>query len=494
MEPALLGALSAHAGNRPAAPALRQGEYVLSYRELLEEIERVQGRLRGERFGLLLANHPAWAVLDLALLRGGKLCVPLPPFFSAVQLRHSIADAGLDTLVTDQPQVVTELCGLQPERSVWVAGRGLAVFRLDPKVRPELPSGVVKVTYTSGTTGNPKGVCLTWDAIQPVVDALRAAGEVDQSDVALTLLPLSTLLENIGSLYVPLQAGALAALPSPAETGLRGAAGLDSRRLLDCLGRYQPTGVILIPQLLQALVEAVEAGLPLPKSLRFAAVGGAPVARRLMVRAQAVGLPVYQGYGLSEAASVVALNRPGRNRPGSVGRPLPHLRLRIAGDGEVLVAGTLFSGYLGETGPDLGRGPLQDWATGDLGYLDSDGYLYLTGRKRHVFITSFGRNVAPEWVECELQAQPAIAQSAVFGEARAFNVAVIVPRPGYTPSAVERAVAAVNASLPDYARVHRYLLTGQPFSTDNGLLTGTGRVRRERVDQHYRQALEAFYQ
>jgi len=155
--------------------------------------------------------------------------------------------------------------------------------------------------------------------------------------------------------------------------------------------------------------------------------------------------------------------------------------------------GSLFSGYLGEPGADPGGGPLEEWATGDLGYLDPDGYLYLTGRKRHVFITSFGRNVAPEWVECELQAQPAIAQSAVFGEARPFNVAVIVPRPGCTPAAVERAVTAANAGLPDYARVRRYLLAAQSFSITNGMLTGTGRVRREQVGQQYRQAFEALY-
>jgi len=493
MEPPLLEVLSAHARARPGAPALRHGEDTLSYRELVEEITRVQAQLKGERFGLWLGNHPAWAVLDLALLRGGKLSVPLPPFFSPGQMGHSITDAGLDAVITDQPQLMSELCGRQPERSIWVAGRSLELFRLEPQVRPGLPSGVVKVTYTSGSTGHPKGVCLRWEAIQAVVDSLSAATAVDRRDVALALLPLSTLLENIGSLYVPLQAGALAVLPGAAETGLRGAAGLDSKRLFDCLERYRPSGLILTPQLLQALVEAGEAGQPMPSSLRFAAVGGAPVATQLLTRAQTLGLPVHQGYGLSEAASVVTLNHPGGDRLGSVGRPLPHLGLRISPEGEVLVAGTLFSGYLGETGPELDGGPLPEWATGDLGYLDPEGYLYLTGRKRHVFITSFGRNVAPEWVECELQAQPAIAQSAVFGEARPFNVAVIVPRTGYAPGTVQRAVAAVNAGLPDYARIRRYLLSTQPFSVANGLLTGTGRVRRYQVEQTYRQALEAIY-
>ncbi len=493
MELPLLAALSVHAQGRPDAPALRQGDQVLSYGELAAEIDRVRAQLQGERYGLLLDNQPAWAVLDLALLGARKLCVPLPGFFSPAQLRHAIADAGLDCLITDQPQRVSELCGQKMKRTISVAGRDLALFRLAPQPRRALASTLVKVTYTSGTTGTPKGVCLTWDALQPVVDALGAAGEVDRRDVALALLPLSTLLENIGSLYVPLRAGAQAVLPSLAETGLLGAAGLDPQRLLACLDRYRPSGLILIPQLLQALVEAGEAGLGLPPSLRFVAVGGAPVAERLLARARALGLPVYQGYGLSEAASVVSLNRPGADRPGSVGRPLPQLSLRIAADGEVILAGTLFSGYLGDTGVDREGRPRLEWATGDLGYLDADGYLYLTGRKRNLFITSFGRNLAPEWVECELQAQPAIGQAAVFGEARPFNVAVIVARPGHTRSAVARALATANASLPDYARIRRFVLAGQPFSAANGLLTGTGRVRREQVEHYYREALEAFY-
>ena len=163
---------------------MRQGDQFLSYGELVAAVERVREQLQGERFGLLLDNQPAWAVLDLALLGARKLCVPLPGFFSPGQLRHAVADAGLDCLLTDQPQRVSELCGRSVERSVSVAGRELALFRLAPRPRRARAGALVKVTYTSGTTGKPKGVCLSWDAIQPVVDALGAAGEVDRRDVA----------------------------------------------------------------------------------------------------------------------------------------------------------------------------------------------------------------------------------------------------------------------------------------------------------------------
>jgi long-chain acyl-CoA synthetase len=237
------------------------------------------------------------------------------------------------------------------------------------------------------------------------------------------------------------------------------------------------------------LVEIATAGGELPDSLRFIAVGGAPVSRRLLERAQALGLPVFEGYGLSEAASVVTLNTPQAHQLGSVGKPLPHVRLRIAEDGEIHVAGAVCAGYLGE--PD--GVPGDDWPTGDIGYLDAEGFLHLTGRKKHIFITAFGRNVSPEWVEREVLVEPAIAQVVVFGEARPFNAAIIVPRPGSAIQAVRAAIDATNRRLPDYARIRRFLLAEEPFSVENGLLTGTARPRRAEIAARYAESIQSLY-
>ncbi|NIP72161.1 MAG: long-chain fatty acid--CoA ligase [Gammaproteobacteria bacterium] len=134
-------------------------------------------------------------------------------------------------------------------------------------------------------------------------------------------------------------------------------------------------------------------------------------------------------------------------------------------------------------------------AHGRLGHLDAAGHLYLTGRKRNLFITAFGRNVAPEWVEAELAAQPAIAQAAVFGEGRAFNTAVLVPRsgPGEAHEALAMAVAAANRALPAYARIDRWLVTDVPFTAANGQATANGRLRREAIYDRYRERIGAFY-
>jgi long-subunit acyl-CoA synthetase (AMP-forming) len=209
-----------------------------------------------------------------------------------------------------------------------------------------------------------------------------------------------------------------------------------------------------------------------------------------MDRARQRGLPVYEGYGLSECASVTTLNTFTDWRRGSVGRPLPHLQLRITDDGEVLVAGNLFAGYLGEPAPQTDHGW---WRTGDMGYLDDDGFLFLTGRRRNVFITAFGRNVSPEWVERELVLEGPIAQAAVFGEARPWNAAVLVPAFGADSGELAAAVAHANQGLPDYARITEWIIADQPFTPDNGQLSGTGRIRRHVIHQTYEQQIESLY-
>jgi len=211
------------------------------------------------------------------------------------------------------------------------------------------------------------------------------------------------------------------------------------------------------------------------------AVGGARVSPHLLARADAVGLPVFEGYGLSECASVVALNRPGAVRPGSVGKPLPHVQVRIANDGEVLVAGSTLLGYL-EEAPVTGEW----WATGDLGHLDEEGYLYLDGRSKHQFITSFGRNVNPEWVESELTQGGVIAQAFVHGEALPHNLALLWPLdPAASDEAIEQAVRHCNAQLPDYAHVHAWRRLPAPLSPIDETLTANGRPRREAILQRY---------
>lgn len=467
-------------------PALYDGERTYSYSELSSTVEATASRLLdsgAKTVGIAMDNCPLWGALDLAILHAGLICVPLPTFFSPAQLAHVVRDSGIDAILTDRKDFFAELLG---DKVLFVEEResafgSYAEFRC-AAVPAKMPAGTVKITYTSGTTGEPKGVCLSRRSIEAVSQSLLQASNANAGYRYLSVLPLSTLLENIGALYVPLLAGAACHLLPLKDVGLDGAARFDAGKTVRAFEKFRANCAILTPQLLQAMV-ALERPLP---ELRYLAVGGAPVSKRLLERALDLGIPVFEGYGLSECASVVSLNTREATRIGSAGKPLPHVDLKFAEDGEILARGAVMLGYCGGEAIDAES----FWPTGDTGYLDEEGFLHLTGRKKNIFITSFGRNVAPEWVESELTIHPAIAQAAVFGEGRPWNVAVIVPR---DPSFVGDAVRQANESLPDYARIEKWLIAEEPFLPQNGQLTINGRLRRDAIWPRYREKIEALY-
>jgi long-subunit acyl-CoA synthetase (AMP-forming) len=468
---------------RGPQPRILSGHTTLSARALSEQEKQLAHALDAHglrRIASRLDNGPPWLALDLAIRRAHGVHVPLPTFFSASQVTHALGSSGAHAVVTAEGDGMP--IGASP-RDRLALGEGLVAWRLHAS-QPVLPDGTACITYTSGTTGLAKGVCLDADSLLTVAASLVDAARPISPRRHLCLMPLSTLLENVSGLYAALLSEAQIAVPPLAEIGYTGATGLDVPRLLACLHRYRPESAILLPQLLLALVTAAEQGHALPSSLRFLAVGGGRVGPRLLARAAALGLPVYEGYGLTEFASVVCLNRPGALRPGSVGRPLPHATVTVVA-GELHVDGVRCLGYLGEPGPP--PGPI---ATGDLGHIDDEGFVHVTGRSKNVFITAFGRNVSPEWVESELVQHPAFAQAVVWGEARSSNVAVVWPRrAGLGEAALQAALGEVNAGLPDYAQVRELVIADAPFSAADGLLTGNGRPRRDAILLRYADAI-----
>ena len=216
------------------------------------------------------------------------------------------------------------------------------------------------------------------------------------------------------------------------------------------------------------------------------AVGGARVSAALLARADRLGLPVHEGYGLTECASVVALNTPDARRVGSVGKPLTHVDLAIDGGGEIHVGGPALGGYIG------GEHTPKRFPTGDLGILDADGFLHITGRRKNVFITSFGRNVSPEWVEGEVCDGSSIVQAAVFGEARPWkSPSWCLARGGRAE--IQATIDAANRRLPDYARVARLPRCRRALHPVNGQSTSNGRTRRAAIWTRYCMRIAALY-
>jgi long-chain acyl-CoA synthetase len=436
--------------------------------ELDERVERLAGvlleaRPRPRVVGLASDNGPDWVVADLAAQKADVVLVPLPAFFTPAQIEHAVSESGMDSVIG------ARLRGFSPAGGL----AGLSWWRR-MALPAAFPRGTAKVTFTSGTTGAPKGVPLTSAQQWAVARALAEVTCELRLKRHLCLLPLAVLLENVAGVYAPLAAGMELCVPPLAEIGVRGSSSFDPHACLAAIERWRADSVILLPQMLAALAAALERGAPAPKSLKFAAVGGAKASPALIHRARALGLPAYEGYGLSECASVVALNVPGADRVGSVGRVLPHAQVELH-EGEIHVKT---------------RGVWH--ATGDLGRMDPDGFLYIDGRRKHVLITSYGRNVSPEWPEAELLAGPAIAQAAVFGEAQPRLCALVVPADGASAAAVEAQVRAANARLPDYAQIGAWLRADVPFTPQNGFATANGRARREALWKTYGERLDGL--
>jgi long-subunit acyl-CoA synthetase (AMP-forming) len=491
----VIAAIVRHAAAHPRRAALTDGARDMTYADLHHAAGTVAALLRARTsraVALHLDNAPAWVVADLALIAARLPCVPLPGFFSSLQLAHAVCDAGVECVITDQPARCLEYLsagGLAAVRDpdLLVAGLPLACIRIPAPSVTTLPAGTQKVTYTSGTTGSPRGVCLDGDALSAVARSLGTACGLGARDRHLSVLPLATLLENVG-IYASLISGACCVLPPLQEIGFQGATGIRAERLIAALSRHGATTAIVVPQLLQALIAQIESGSAAPAALRFLAVGGAVVAPALLARAAALGLPAYEGYGLSECASVLTLNTPGANLPGSVGRPLPHVAIEIAPDGEILASGATLIGYSG------GAPGARRWPTGDTGYIDAGGYLHVNGRKKDIFVTSYGRNISPEWIEAELLAESPILQAWAHGESRPWVCAVVTARDGCQDAAVRAAVAHVNERLPAYARIRKWLRSRAPFSCASGELTANGRLRRQVLASRYQSEIATLYE
>jgi acyl-CoA synthetase (AMP-forming)/AMP-acid ligase II/heme oxygenase len=463
-----------HASERDSKTALSLEGRNISYSDLFSQIVAAASSLKDapSTVALLMPRDERHIASELALTCLGCTVVPLPDFFSDGQVRHILSDANVQAVVT-----VPELTG---------RFKSLDLPLLTPSfshIASHQPfQDGKRIIYTSGTTGKPKGVVLGGKQVIANLKALEVAACASPDDRHLSVLPFSLLLEQLAGIYLPLWVGAEIHVIH------------DPRSLPAVAQCIRPTTTVLVPDLLKAWVRWLRgAKQQAPDSLRLVAVGGAPVSAGLAEMSWEAGIPVHEGYGLSECASVVALNRVGERAAGTVGRPLPGIEVQID-QGEIVVAGpTVMEGYLGGHPTD------NCWRTGDLGYFNEAGHLIVLGRKDDVIVTDNGRNIHPEWIEPMLLADQRIARAAVIGGGSC-AVAVVVPYPDHfeflkaaSADVLGWLVQSLCADAPDYARPRKTIVLSFEEAAANALFTLDGRPRRRHITHFLRRRIMTFY-
>jgi long-chain acyl-CoA synthetase len=415
----IAGLLLSAAGRDPQAPAIRFGSEQISHEELdgriagMAALLRDRGVAAGDRVGLLLANVPEFAIAYYAILQAGAIAVPISTLLTPAEASFCLddAEARLALVSTGAP-------GRSPGRETLEIPRGLP----GPARGQDTPAEIVPrggedtavIIYTSGTTGRPKGAQLTHRNLARNAAAIIESTPISRSTVALGALPLSHSFGQTWMLGATLRSGGCVSLLERFE----------AQRALETIAEHGVTFFAGVPTMFAQLAEA-QASIGKGR-LTLCVSGGAALAPELMRRFEdRFGCEVREGYGLSETSPLVSLNPPGEGRrPGSVGLPIPGVELKILDAdeaplaaglvGEILVRGhNIMKGYWRRPEETAEAITADGWfRTGDLGYLDEDGYLFISGRKKELIIRG-GYNVYPREVEDALLEHPAVAEAAV---------------------------------------------------------------------------------
>jgi long-chain acyl-CoA synthetase len=533
---------------------------------------------RGDRVALVAENRPEWVIADFAIMSAGAITVPAYVTNTVDDHRHVFATSGAAAAIVSKPllsaRVLAAANQVESLRTVIAiepaAGQASAVDLVSwsdalakgdetaddiaERVAELAPDDVACLIFTSGTGGSPKGVMTTHRNIlancRGAFRLLEILGLGDE--VFLSFLPLSHSYEHTAGMMFPVSIGAQIYFAEGAET--LAANLLEARptimtavpRLYETMHRRIMLGVerkgrvargmfekavtigrkraaLASPNVGERLLEplldrSVRAGLRRRFGGRLKAMvsGGAALNPEIGSFFLALGVRLLQGYGQTEAAPVIACNVPSRIKIDTVGPPLDGVEVRIAEDGEILVAGdNVMKGYWND--PQATAQVLTDgWLhTGDVGSIDPDGYICITDRKRDFIKNSGGEMISPARVEGYLTLEPEIAQAMVFGDRRPYLVAVVVPEtefaaafaaangvpaeiatlaadPGFA-KAVGAAVARVNRGLAPIERVRRFVIASEPFTIANGQMTPTMKVKRYTIREAYGAAVDALY-
>ncbi|MBW2475717.1 MAG: long-chain fatty acid--CoA ligase [Deltaproteobacteria bacterium] len=573
----------------PTKPALRQkvdGRYQdISWQDMIDKIKNfgaallALGLTPGDRVAIMAPNGPNWVAADLGAMAAGGVTVPIYQTETVENLVEILKDSGsrflfVQSVFSDQgvldrldqlPDLKTVILfyGQEDQKHFMSIDDFLASAKdrhaeqLQQTLSARQGSDMATLVYTSGTTGQHKGVILTHDNILSSVKDAVEVFDIGPDDVCLSFLPLSHVFERVDGYYLMLHQKAIIAYAESIDTVPLN------------LAEVKPTVVISVPRLYekmyervleqvntsswlkkqiffgaleigQAFTSAVMAGHAPSIFLRCAAAiarpvafsrlrqrlggclryfisGGAPLTREVAELFFAADIPIYEGYGLTESTSGIAANTPAHFRIGTVGQLFPSTRARIAGDGEILLKGpTMSTGYWNrpeQTRETFSGGWLK---TGDIGEIDEDGFLKITDRKKDLIITAGGENIAPQELEHRFKGNRYLSNAIIFGDQKPFLTALLVPNfdalekyarqhrinflnhcdlvtHPVVLSLYRRHVDRMQQDLPSFNKVKRFTLLSRDFSSERGEMTPTLKLKRRNVASNFESVIASMY-
>jgi len=560
---------------------LTWGDYGQAVREISRALA-ARGVGKGDRVAILAQTRPEWAFIDQAVLALGAVTVPIYPSNTAEQCQYILENSQACALFIEDgaqmakyqavasrcPQVKT-LVTLQdqaPEGALTLAAfraQGREFARKNPggfeaALSKVQPADMATIVYTSGTTGNPKGVVLTHGNFASDIRSVTQVLSAGEDDTVLSFLPMAHIfarVESLAGIYMGWEAAFAESL----------------EKIVENLGEISPTLIFSVPRIYERaygkILAGVEGGSVLKRALfnwslgvgekvsklkqqgkastgllavqfalanalvfkkvrsklgmtrlRFAISGGAPLSRRIAEFFHALGVQILEGYGLTETTAAATVNRLDHYKFGTVGEAIPGVEVKIAGDGEILLRGpTVFPGYYKDEEASKEVLTPDGWFhTGDIGQLDSEGFLAITDRKKDLIITSGGKNVSPQNIENLLKTDRHISQVMVYGDKRKYLTALVTlnveevakwarQAGAEGASAVELAdspqviglvegiVKEKNKQLASYESIKKFRIVALDFTVEGGELTPTLKVKRKVVTQKYKDLLDGLY-
>ena len=524
------------------------------------------GIQKGEKVAILSENRPEWAIADLGIMSIGAITVPLHTTFNPKAISNVLNHSEAKAVVVASTDLLLKILLFQKElhfleKIIYVEKLNDDLKKVSDKkilnwddlvAQAEFKDFVPKnlnsedvctIIYTSGTTGNPKGVMLSHRNLLENVEAVKRAVPIKTSDLFLSFLPLSHVLERLAGYYVPLLTGASIAYAE------------NIKKLSQNLKETKPTILISVPRIFEKFYDVIQDKIAsssvfkqnlfhwalkrkssgfshwladhlifkkirnqLGGRLRLTVSGGASLNKKIAKFFLKIGILILEGYGLTETSPVISVNQENDFKFGTVGKTLDNIKVKISPEKEILIQGpSLMKGYykdLTETQKAINK---DNWFhTGDLGFIDQEGFLTVIGRKKEMLVTSGGKNIWPEVIEKEINHDPYVSQSMVIGHNRKFISALIVPDWGEVKNFLKaknllvkapeelvkspemldlfrERIELINRNFSHFEDIVRFKLIVDEFSQEREELTPTLKLRRQLIEKHYQQAIEEMY-